>query len=187
MYTNALVSQTNYIDRLDPALIRPGRVDLRTEYKLATQSQAVALFNRFYPRHGEMPEYFEDLDKPSGVTNYIAPISADEHGRLSAEFASRIPDDEFTTAELQGYLLLCRKSPREAVDKIDEWVTAERAEKQRRKEAEAEAADRRAKMQAASVAPYPWSYSYPAQVPAPPPAPLADPIETLDESNETKS
>lgn len=147
------------------------------EYKLATKSQAVALFNRFYPRHDEMPEYFfEDSEKRSDI---ITPISADELGRLSAEFASYIPDDEFTTAELQGYLLLWRKSPSEAVNKIDEWIKVERAEKQRRKEAEAEAAERRKKMQAASAVPsYPFSYPYPAQVPAVPLAtPPTDPVE----------
>ena len=167
--------QTNYIDCLDLALIRPGRVDLRMEYKLATKSQAVALFNRFYPRHDEMPEYFsEDPEKRSDFMNNM---SADELECLSAEFASYIPDDEFTTAELQGYLLLYRNGPREAVDKIDEWIKVERAEKQRRKEAEAEAADRRNKMQQAARPPYPF-YTYPAQAPAVPlAAPLADPVE----------
>ena len=154
--TDALIYQTNYIDQLDLALIRPGRVDLRIEYKLATKSQAVALFDRFYPRHDEMPEYaFEDPEKRS------PPISADELGQLSAEFASRIPDDEFTTAELQGYLLLYRKRPREAVDKIDEWIQVERAEKQRKREAEAEAAHRRSKIQAARMCPF--SYTHPPQ------------------------
>lgn len=150
------------------------------EYKLATKSQAVALFDRFYPRHDEMPEYFpEDSEKRSDCMNYTTPINADELGRLSAEFSSYIPDDEFTTAELQGYLLLYRQSPREAVEKLDEWIKGERAEKQRRKEAEAEAAERRKKIQAANAVPqYPYSYPYPAEVPVVPlAAPLADPVE----------
>jgi len=40
---------TNHIDRLDPALIRPGRVDLRVEFPLSTVEQLQGLFLNFYP------------------------------------------------------------------------------------------------------------------------------------------
>jgi chaperone BCS1 len=32
-----LIMTTNYIERLDPALIRPGRVDMKTELYLANE------------------------------------------------------------------------------------------------------------------------------------------------------
>lgn len=44
-----LFMTTNHVSRLDPALIRPGRVDLRLEIGDATPLQALALFTRFYP------------------------------------------------------------------------------------------------------------------------------------------
>lgn len=40
---------TNHIGRLDPALVRPGRVDVRLEVTNATRAQAVAMFEKFYP------------------------------------------------------------------------------------------------------------------------------------------
>ncbi|XP_022098046.1 mitochondrial chaperone BCS1-like [Acanthaster planci] len=40
---------TNYIERLDPALIRPGRVDYKAHIGYATQHQLRQMFYRFYP------------------------------------------------------------------------------------------------------------------------------------------
>lgn len=39
---------TNHVERLDPALIRPGRVDLSELIDDATPEQARTLFDRFY-------------------------------------------------------------------------------------------------------------------------------------------
>lgn len=43
-----LFMTTNHIEKLDPALIRPGRVDLKEYIGDATTTQARALFERFY-------------------------------------------------------------------------------------------------------------------------------------------
>jgi len=39
---------TNHVDRLDPALIRPGRVDMMTRIGEATRYQATEMWNRYY-------------------------------------------------------------------------------------------------------------------------------------------
>lgn len=57
---------------------------------------------------------------------------------LAKEFASYVPEHEFSTAELQGYLLMCRKSPERAVSGISEWMEVERKERKERKEKEEE-------------------------------------------------
>ena len=49
-----LFMTTNHISRLDPALIRPGRVDLKELLDDATPYQAADLFIRFY--HGSLSE-----------------------------------------------------------------------------------------------------------------------------------
>lgn len=54
---------TNHLDRLDPALIRPGRVDLSVLVDDASPAQAKRLFMRFFGRADEEGEAWEDLSE----------------------------------------------------------------------------------------------------------------------------
>ncbi|EAU87758.2 mitochondrial chaperone BCS1 [Coprinopsis cinerea okayama7 len=110
---------TNHMEKLDPALIRPGRVDVRIEYKLATRNQASALFARFYPKKHMASLKLSDLSEKSP--------SFDEGIELLArKFAEGIPEHEFSTAEIQGYLLNHKKEPEQAADGVNEWVEVQR-------------------------------------------------------------
>lgn len=53
-----LVMTTNRADALDPALIRPGRIDVRVHVGLATKDQARGLFLRFFPGREDLADTF---------------------------------------------------------------------------------------------------------------------------------
>jgi chaperone BCS1 len=63
-----LMMTTNHKDLLDPALIRPGRVDVDIEFHDATPEQAVALFERFYPEARDVAEVFGSVLPRQGVS-----------------------------------------------------------------------------------------------------------------------
>jgi chaperone BCS1 len=80
-------------------LIRPGRIDVRIHFGNATKHQAEELFTKFYP-HLE--------------SNHIS--------RLASQFAAKIPDNQFSMAHLQGFLMVHKKHPDQALDLIDDWI-----------------------------------------------------------------
>ncbi|GKT40516.1 uncharacterized protein ColSpa_00697 [Colletotrichum spaethianum] len=99
---------------------------------------------------------FERMYRPyTSINNVLVEKGAElleNQGRafdqLAERFSSQIPDNVFTPAQLQGYLLHHRNSPEKAADCILTWVVQEKAimdEAQRRMKASAE---RRAKKKA---------------------------------------
>ncbi|KAJ6466891.1 P-loop containing nucleoside triphosphate hydrolase protein [Mycena sanguinolenta] len=80
-----LFATTNRYSALDPALIRPGRMDLHIEFTLASKFQAKQLFSRFYlPAHNPdtmLPDDEKDEDDAGSVDsgyNSVVGEEADE-------------------------------------------------------------------------------------------------------------
>lgn len=136
-----LVMTTNKPEALDEALIRPGRVDLQVCFTNATRHQAKELFIRMYVDDTPKPVKQKDVNIDSDsstveVEDKVAaaalpttvfvdepPIATDELERVAAEFAAKISDGRLISpADIQGYLLKRKKTPRRAAAEVDVWV-----------------------------------------------------------------
>ncbi|EIN05401.1 P-loop containing nucleoside triphosphate hydrolase protein [Punctularia strigosozonata HHB-11173 SS5] len=178
-----LFATTNKYASLDPALCRPGRMDMHVEFKLASRYQAAELFKCFFmpdeeeeveekegeevspSRRSEKSEDsgYESVQKPveekaispapSSATGSIRGIphagsqptlSKAQVQALATRFSEALPERQFSMAALQGYLMMYKIHPVEAVEEFAKWVEQEmkqREEKARRKVPKVEVKD----------------------------------------------
>ena len=78
-----LFMTTNHREKLDPALLRPGRCDMQIMLNNASSVQMERLFNKFYPTHKQE----------------------------AIEFSESLPEYKVSMAKLQGHFLKYRDQP----------------------------------------------------------------------------
>lgn len=102
---------TNHIDRLDPALIRPGRVDMMMRIGEATRYQAGLMWDRFY---GDV-----DLDH-SGRERFLQRL--DELGLFGRNPDGQPSHRNTSTAAIQGLFLFNKNEMQGAIDMAEGLV-----------------------------------------------------------------
>ncbi|KAE8329808.1 BCS1 N terminal-domain-containing protein [Aspergillus sergii] len=149
-----LVMTTNHQENLDPALIRPGRVDYQIEFKLANRNLMMQMFqNLFRDVLPSIDSHLEDSETDAllltSTAEKVPLLPAADHAlsrpespevdmeQLAATFAEKIPELTFSPAEIQGYLLCHKSSPLDAIAHVESW--GERTlEEKKKKDAERE-------------------------------------------------
>ena len=126
-----LIMTTNHVARLDSALLRPGRIDARVRFDLATRKDAEHLFVQMFTVDRENGSI---ADVPSEKANMAAkpgrgglprqrPIfRADEIADMAREFAAGLPDRALSAAEIQGFLMIHKSRPDKAVANAEKWM-----------------------------------------------------------------
>ncbi|KAG4217428.1 hypothetical protein PC116_g34091 [Phytophthora cactorum] len=117
---------TNKPNRLDSALVRPGRVDMKVMLGNISQSSAEQMFLRMFTsdidRSPLLPVRRDD-GKPG--EEHIFQADQELLRKLASEFARHIPEDTFTPSQLQGFFQLHLDNPMEAASNIAAWVEKE--------------------------------------------------------------
>jgi chaperone BCS1 len=119
-----LFASTNYIDRLDEALRRPGRFDVHIPFDYAVHEQAADLFRHFYPLSRIHPAEAQVIDEKAETTTshpFKFRVDLDEAANRFAELTIG-QGGKVSIATMQGYLLLYKKDPVMALEKADVWV-----------------------------------------------------------------
>ena len=114
-----VIMTSNSPEALDPAMIRPGRIDVKTYFGNASREVLANMFKHIFVRNPVESAQRKDvhIDKTSSVPNdnYI--------GELATDFASSVPSDMFSPAEVQGYLMAHRNDPEDAVQEAKSWAS----------------------------------------------------------------
>ena len=158
-----LVMTTNHADKLDPALLRPGRVDMTINFGYTSEADIKEMFISIYNttkndiRRAKRPRTASNCSAKSS-TKYIAgerrksedsqvgdqkdplqdalqPLQS-RISCLADEFATIVPSGELTAAEIQGYLLNHKEVPEAAIQGAPEWVQSTLEKKRAREEKE---------------------------------------------------
>ncbi|RWA04573.1 hypothetical protein EKO27_g10535 [Xylaria grammica] len=142
-----LIMTTNHIEKLDKALIRPGRVDMVVEFGLADDYMTSSIFKNIFAYlegdDGPEAERYLKLDPEAreAAKEKRAKDRAAHDARiekLAQVFTTKIPAHEFSPAELQGHLMKNKRDPQRAIDTAEEFIEKTRKDHKEKQLKEAE-------------------------------------------------
>lgn len=112
-----LFMTTNAKHRLDPALIRSGRIDYEIEFKSADREQICRFVNRFYSDFGRPCAPGKHAELRSGGSSH-SPSSRVE--KLATQFANEVEASgvDLTTADIQRHLMRHKKDLERALQEL---------------------------------------------------------------------
>jgi mitochondrial chaperone BCS1 len=122
-----LIMTSNHWKSLDPALLRPGRIDMKIEFMHPDNDEIERLFRIMYSVDDDLSENnkIEDSRKVSSTDSTATTCSKDAFESLADKFAASFPPKCFSQADIQGYLLKYLKLPELAVERVYDWVQKE--------------------------------------------------------------
>lgn len=161
-----LIMTTNHVDKLDDALIRPGRVDMKLKFDLATTAMVTTIFKAIFSTlEGDIAELKLTTTLPIRLPRSIplltseattaslaraAKILAETEAvnllaqqaedckvqALAQQFGSLIPSMTFSPAEIQGFLLKHKCKPDVALIEAPAWIEKSLKEKKEKSDKE---------------------------------------------------
>ncbi|KAI1106607.1 BCS1 N terminal-domain-containing protein [Jackrogersella minutella] len=142
-----LIMTTNHIDKLDSALIRPGRVDMMVKFGLADEGMAASIFRAIFARldGDEGPSTAKELPAEPEARARLEEEKAKKRvaedariNTLADEFSAKIPEHEFSPAELQGYLMKHKRNAQAALENVEDFIERTRKDHKEKQLKEAE-------------------------------------------------
>ena len=106
-----LFMTTNHRNKLDPALIRSGRIDYEIEFRPVTSAQVERLFQRFYV------SFREDEIDPKKVDPIIQ-----SYAHKFARVLEGSGLDNLSAADIQGHLMKYKSNPSAAVENLGQLI-----------------------------------------------------------------
>jgi hypothetical protein len=105
-----LIMTTNHIEDLDPALIRPGRIDVQIEFGYADRSQVARAIDRFY---------FSDIADSHQLSHVIGNAQSRLYAHKLCKTLESKGNRQFSMSALMQHFLAYPHSVTEAIDRLD--------------------------------------------------------------------